>query len=54
MARVGVSAQVEGDPVPALIIGAGPAGLASAACLKQRGIEALVLEAAPALAEPLR
>ena len=33
--------------VPALVIGAGPAGLAAAACLKQRGIDALVLEAGP-------
>jgi 2-polyprenyl-6-methoxyphenol hydroxylase-like FAD-dependent oxidoreductase len=32
--------------LPVLIVGAGPAGLASAACLKQRGIEPLVLEAA--------
>jgi len=36
-------------PVPALVIGAGPAGLAAAACLKQRGIDALVLEAGPAV-----
>jgi indole-3-pyruvate monooxygenase len=35
-----------GAPLPALIIGAGPAGLASAACLKRRGVEAVVLEAA--------
>jgi indole-3-pyruvate monooxygenase len=34
--------------LPAVIVGAGPAGLASAACLKQRGIDALVLEAGPA------
>jgi indole-3-pyruvate monooxygenase len=54
MARVGVSAQVEGDPVPALIIGAGPAGLASAVCLRQRGIDALVLEGAPALGQAWR
>src|SRR5437763_726819 len=37
-------------PLPALIVGAGPAGLASAACLKQRGVDALVLEAGPSLA----
>ena len=35
-----------GAPLAALIIGAGPAGLASAACLKRRGVEAVVLEAA--------
>ena len=32
-------------PVPALIIGAGPAGLATAACLKRRGVDAVVLDA---------
>ncbi len=32
-------------PVPALVIGAGPAGLATAACLKRRGIDALVMDA---------
>ena len=36
-------------PVPALIVGAGPAGLAAAACLKQRGIDALVLDAGTAV-----
>ena len=41
-------------PLPALIVGAGPAGLASAACLKRRGIEALVLEAGPSLANSWR
>ena len=35
--------------VAAVVVGAGPAGLASAACLKQRGIEAVVLEAGPDL-----
>jgi indole-3-pyruvate monooxygenase len=35
-----------GAPLPALIVGAGPAGLASAACLKRRGVEAVVLDAA--------
>ena len=34
-----------GELVPALIIGAGPAGLATAACLARRGVDALVLEA---------
>jgi cation diffusion facilitator CzcD-associated flavoprotein CzcO len=36
-------------PLAALVVGAGPAGLASAACLKQRGIEAVVLEAGPSV-----
>jgi cation diffusion facilitator CzcD-associated flavoprotein CzcO len=43
-----------GPPLPALIVGAGPAGLASAACLKRRGIDALVLEAGPSLANSWR
>jgi cation diffusion facilitator CzcD-associated flavoprotein CzcO len=34
----------------AIVVGAGPAGLAAAACLRRRGIEALVLEAGPSLA----
>ena len=33
----------------AVVVGAGPAGLASAACLKRRGIEPLVLEAGDAV-----
>jgi len=41
-------------PLPALIVGAGPAGLASAACLKQRGVDALVLEAGPTLGSSWR
>jgi indole-3-pyruvate monooxygenase len=45
---------VPSAPVPALIVGAGPAGLASAACLKRRGIDALVLEAGPSLAHSWR
>jgi indole-3-pyruvate monooxygenase len=44
----------EGAPLPALIVGAGPAGLATAACLKRRGVDALVLEAGPTLAESWR
>ena len=40
--------------LPALIVGAGPAGLATAACLKQRGIEPLVLEAGASLANSWR
>ena len=42
------------DSFPALVVGAGPAGLAAAACLKQRGVEAVVLEAAPALGDAWR
>ena len=40
--------------LPVLIVGAGPAGLASAACLKQRGIEPLVLEAGASLGNSWR
>ena len=40
--------------LPVLIVGAGPAGLASAACFKQRGIEPLVLEAGASLANSWR
>ena len=41
-------------PAPVVIVGAGPAGLATAACLKQRNIDALVLEAGPSLATSWR
>ena len=41
-------------PLPAVVVGAGPAGLASAACLKRRGVEPLVLEAGPALGHAWR
>ena len=41
-------------PVPALIVGAGPAGLAAAACLKQRGIDAVVLDAGTAVGSSWR
>jgi hypothetical protein len=37
-----------------LIVGAGPSGLATAACLQRRGIDALVLEAASSLAHAWR
>ena len=40
--------------VAALVVGAGPAGLASAACLKKRGIEVVVLEAGLELATSWR
>jgi len=42
------------DWLPALIVGAGPAGLASAACLKRRGIDPLVLEAGASLGNSWR
>jgi len=41
-------------PWPALIVGAGPAGLATAACLKRHGVDALVLEAGASLANSWR
>jgi indole-3-pyruvate monooxygenase len=37
-----------------VVVGAGPAGLATAACLQRRGIAALVLEAAPSLGHAWR
>jgi len=40
--------------LPVLIVGAGPAGLATAACLKRRGIEPLVLEAGASLGNSWR
>jgi indole-3-pyruvate monooxygenase len=43
-----------GAPFPVVIVGAGPAGLATAACLKQRNVDALVLEAGPSLAHSWR
>ncbi|XP_023530776.1 indole-3-pyruvate monooxygenase YUCCA6-like [Cucurbita pepo subsp. pepo] len=48
--------QKHGDPVPQiwvegpLIVGAGPSGLATAACLKQKGIQSLILERAQCIA----
>jgi cation diffusion facilitator CzcD-associated flavoprotein CzcO len=36
-------------PLPVLIVGAGPAGLATAGCLGRRGVEALLLEAGDAV-----
>ncbi|HLV98307.1 MAG TPA: NAD(P)/FAD-dependent oxidoreductase [Ktedonobacterales bacterium] len=35
-------------PAPVIVVGAGPAGLAAGACLKQRGITPLILEAGDA------
>src|SRR5262245_6972520 len=42
------------DWLPALVVGAGPAGLATAACLKRRGVEPLVLEAGASLGNSWR
>ncbi|MFJ5274655.1 FAD-dependent oxidoreductase [Streptomyces sp. NPDC088358] len=42
------------DLLPVVVIGAGPAGLAAAAHLVERGIEPLVLEAGPAAAAAVR
>jgi len=54
MTTVAADSNAAGAPLPAVIVGAGPAGLAAAACLKQRGVEALVLEGGPSLASSWR
>jgi cation diffusion facilitator CzcD-associated flavoprotein CzcO len=41
-------------PSPVVIVGAGPAGLATAGCLARRGVDALVLEAGPSLGNAWR
>ncbi len=50
----GQPAQESTAPLAVVIIGAGPAGLATAACLKQRNVDALVVEAGPSLANSWR
>ena len=50
---------MDGDGAPvtdaaAVVVGAGPAGLAAAACLERRGVHAVVLEAGPSLANSWR
>ena len=50
----GVPAPHSTAPLSVVIVGAGPAGLATAACLKQRNIDALVLEAGPSLGNSWR
>src|SRR4051812_29700651 len=58
MAAMSSAAAVSGPdpngPLPVVVVGAGPAGLATAACLKQRKIDALVLEAGSSLAHSWR
>ena len=54
MSATRVPAQDPTAPLPVVIVGAGPAGLATAGCLKQRNVEALVLEAGPSLANSWR
>lgn len=49
-----LAADPTGEVAPVLIVGAGPAGLATAACLQRRGVRALVLEAAPSLGHAWR
>ncbi len=41
-------------PSPAVVVGAGPAGLATAVCLRRRGIEPTVLEAGPSVGSSWR
>lgn len=50
----GQPAQELTAPLAVVIVGAGPAGLATAACLKRRNVEALVLESGPSLANSWR
>jgi indole-3-pyruvate monooxygenase len=54
MTATGVPAPDPTAPLPVVVVGAGPAGLATAGCLKRRNVEALVLEAGPSLAHSWR
>jgi indole-3-pyruvate monooxygenase len=54
MSAAGLPSPDPTAPLPVVIVGAGPAGLATAACLKRRNVEALVLEAGPSLANSWR
>ncbi|MFB7470670.1 NAD(P)-binding domain-containing protein [Kitasatospora sp. NPDC056184] len=49
-----MNASAAGQPLPVVVIGAGPIGLAAAAHLLERGIEPLVLEAGPSAATAVR
>src|SRR5688572_7076021 len=42
------------NDIPVIVIGAGPAGLAAAECLRKRKIKCVVLEAGPNAASALR
>src|SRR6185295_5620050 len=50
----GVRSESTRGSLPVVIVGAGPAGLARAACFKQRGIDAVVLEAGPSVGSAWR
>ncbi|MFE6871543.1 FAD-dependent oxidoreductase [Kitasatospora sp. NPDC057692] len=49
-----MNASAAGQPLPVVVIGAGPIGLAAAAHLLERGIEPLVLEAGPSAGTAVR
>ncbi|MFE2110341.1 NAD(P)-binding domain-containing protein [Kitasatospora sp. NPDC059463] len=49
-----MNASAAGQPLPVVVVGAGPVGLAAAAHLLERGIEPLVLEAGPSAATAVR
>jgi len=49
-----LASQSDAGSARAIIIGAGPAGLATAACLKQAGIDSLVLEKASTVGDSWR